>query len=1052
MSRHVPPLLTMIALVVVVAACKPDSATLTPLTGEDVSIATKDVTASEGVVGSDAPTADDVSTSSSDADGSSDAPKGPSVHGIVYVDLADHPSALQGASVRLADGTGASFGQATTNTFGDWVIPAGLPTGKYTVCVQADHLDDVCGTDTFVLDGTEQTSAPTFHVPGGAVAAWGRVTLADGTPCVWRFPMQGVAVDAAVTNGAGERVLVNHAGEFVFFGKPTADTLVATCEAAKTTMKIEPESAKKPVLMALDNHPPAAKGIVITHGEDAVRQMMSGDTYDVTVVAEDVDGQALTAAWYASDGKVEAKGLTATVSVPVPGGAEGPKAAAVGLEALVGDGYGGYALISLTTAAATPPYVGLNVVDDTGAPIAAATVTNGKTALETSAEGRAELSVDGWDRGQPIVVSAPGFVDAAIAPSEAVADKTIQLVRCEVVPVEVAFGGALTLPSAPERMDVTIPKGALRRADGTQPAAARVCMAVLEGDGVTTLPSAADAAGDEARGIDPRTAAWVDLRDPNTGERLVAEPPITVGWRPGSGKWEGGSAARLVGGTTLWQAAEVTAAAGRVQMTGAGGGGFVPLPIGPSGCVRLYLDRLRLRGDYDLLYRVGTGPTRRKPVVPGLDVLDGLPANTSVTISVLDLRLGYVGAVVPEWTRTVATGNVLRGGLTPFDPGYPYARCGGEYVVGPTPTHGLGLLSRMIPDFTNPPQGSNGTSYYLIADAANLRRNAENFVATIGAQGTWSGSLPPEQTAYVNRFDLGFGRRLWSGHVAIAGSTSGRTGFLVQNYNTLSGAACGQPWDAAISVGMEWSPAGPGGPNVMRFVAYSQASSPGPLLAAVDLDGEGFKPMPYVCLNCHGGDHFAAPAVWSNYGSNVGGRFIPLMVDTLGHGVPTPGGTCSNQAFASRAINEPKMRAINQMMLPTNLGTAARRLVHGVYGSTAVTTNVLPSVPYDDTWFPPGAGAAGWSDRQDLYRTVVAPYCRGCHLSFDNWDWGNSDAFLAAAGVIENDVCVSRTMPHARVTYDDMWRIGPTAAPDAVTRLSSELQGVPGWSGLGCPR
>jgi hypothetical protein len=170
---------------------------------------------------------------------------------------------------------------------------------------------------------------------------------------------------------------------------------------------------------------------------------------------------------------------------------------------------------------------------------------------------------------------------------------------------------------------------------------------------------------------------------------------------------------------------------------------------------------------------------------------------------------------------------------------------------------------------------------------------------------------------------------------------------------------------------------------------------------------------------------------------------IPFTLDTLDFYENTD----NHPPFFRRAEANIVLRDFNAKLLAAEaLTVSARALIHGAYGSTDPNATTLPANPYDETWYPPGTGAAGWAEDPQFYRDVVARYCRPCHLQVSP-EFGSRDDFRAFADLIEEDICWHRSMPHSAAINTAFWN----STPSAPALLDAGMAGAPGWRGLGCP-
>lgn len=259
---------------------------------------------------------------------------------------------------------------------------------------------------------------------------------------------------------------------------------------------------------------------------------------------------------------------------------------------------------------------------------------------------------------------------------------------------------------------------------------------------------------------------------------------------------------------------------------------------------------------------------------------------------------------------------------------------------------------------------------------------------------------------YYNVSDLGFGREMVCRQVE---ETQG-VACYVTNYGQPGGNAA-QSINQALeghnpvaTVAMEYVPASPDNPalaNPVRFFAYDGA---GALLTQVQLDSQGPKSTPQVCLSCHGGQYDAEQH------RVVGASFLPFDPQAL--------------LFASeeKAALEPQqevLRRLNALVKSTAPAAGIDALIQTLYDG---------NVEVEGAPFVPDNVPDGWLEHSRLYLNVVAPYCRGCHNSLESsLAFQTSEAFFAYQAAIVEDVCGSRVMPHAEQTSLRFWKSGARA-------------------------
>lgn len=363
-------------------------------------------------------------------------------------------------------------------------------------------------------------------------------------------------------------------------------------------------------------------------------------------------------------------------------------------------------------------------------------------------------------------------------------------------------------------------------------------------------------------------------------------------------------------------------------------------------------------------------------------------------------------------------------------------------------------------------------AYYAAIDPNNEKDTLEKWKA---ANKFDSGTGTQVTVVFGDQRDLGYGRRMTARQNA-----DGTLAFVVENYLVRTGADYGYSTlnlDAAIIrdsrhfIGInaiEFSPGPSGGVSFGKW--YNFSSTTGQRQTMVDLDGRGLKSMPGPCISCHGGRGDALTAVGAdgkrkfNFVQNtasqnrgdVEAHLHPFEPDVFGF---------STTAGFTRADQEAAIKTINRMILcsyplpaPSSApedacrrpatasewqGTAAA-LIKSAYGGDG-----LPNAKFVDDYVPEGWVTAGQST---LYKNVVAPACRTCHIMRGNA--GNSDLdfttyakFAAYSDRIKFHVQDKGNMPLAKIVYDAFY----TGSGPATLATFLESQGYKARTAAGAP-
>jgi mono/diheme cytochrome c family protein len=408
--------------------------------------------------------------------------------------------------------------------------------------------------------------------------------------------------------------------------------------------------------------------------------------------------------------------------------------------------------------------------------------------------------------------------------------------------------------------------------------------------------------------------------------------------------------------------------------------------------------------------------------------------------------------------------------------------------------------------FPNPQKQADGTlqtdtaayatAYYAAIDPNNNEDTLDKWKAANGFGDLTTGT--ETTVVFGDVRDLGYGRRMTARNIT-SGPNAGTIAVMVENYLVSPGTGYAYSsfnLDAAVVRDPRWHV----GTNAIEFSGstcinatppmtdpatcdptikfakfYTFNPTTGQRLFVADLDGRGDKAMPGICITCHGGrGDPLTPALgsptnlplfpWvgnsaSQKRGDVQAHMQPLIVDSFGYSA-TPGYT--------RADQEAKLKTINQMVLssypmmpsdvcsPTCTEDANRRVIATVNinewgGSAAKIIKAayggpnLPSPTFSDTYVPTGWQTPAISvDQTSLYKTVVAPYCRTCHiqrgtwymdgLNFDNYcseaTLGTCDSdsvnpynsyFYGYASRIKAHVIDRGNMPLAKIVYERFW-------------------------------
>ena len=319
---------------------------------------------------------------------------------------------------------------------------------------------------------------------------------------------------------------------------------------------------------------------------------------------------------------------------------------------------------------------------------------------------------------------------------------------------------------------------------------------------------------------------------------------------------------------------------------------------------------------------------------------------------------------------------------------------------------------------------ADASAYYAAtgaaADFATWRTN-NGFAANDDSQ-------DDAKAYYFNAGDLALGRSM---HMKI--KANGDIAYYVSNYPTVADAI--RNTNLIASVAMEFSPIPPGTQRVMKFAVYK--GSDGSRLLAADLDGNGAKFVPNLCVICHGQQKYVA-----NGPVDLNARYLPFDLTNFQY-----------DRTIGRNSQEAAFKQLNVGILDHGNPTAAESdLINSWYNDpTQAPPNHAAATQIDDampsTW---GATTA----ETNLYQLVIRPSCRSCHISR-----GPGLDFRAFADIqstvrgpdAANRICSNRAMPNAKVTYRRFWLTHLPQGKTPIDVLNSA--GLHGWPFAGgCPQ
>jgi hypothetical protein len=298
---------------------------------------------------------------------------------------------------------------------------------------------------------------------------------------------------------------------------------------------------------------------------------------------------------------------------------------------------------------------------------------------------------------------------------------------------------------------------------------------------------------------------------------------------------------------------------------------------------------------------------------------------------------------------------------------------------------------------------------------------------------------------YYNKNELGLGRELACNEFVDGTDPNGAEikgwACYVTNYgsvfrdqvNSLAEAIEGKY--PRNTVAISWRPSMEPGYEV-QFYVYGPD---GKRLDWAQLDTHGPRPVPHVCMNCHGG--------WYDEGKHLAkfARFLPMDPNVV---VFASGPTVPDSL--TREGQEERIRLANIASVKSPLTPAQQELMQELYGGQINT----PGAVARNTWLP--VAWRGNQEDEQIFDKVVKPYCSTCHLAaqlaFDGSTLGSYTMFRSPADMkafpLAAVLCGQFGMPNAQPTRINFWDPQKGKVPIAGKRYPAAADALLGWAGL----
>jgi len=328
-----------------------------------------------------------------------------------------------------------------------------LPPGEYQICVDGPGYASSCDpkpvsilSSIVVLDHLVE-----IQPASGFIA--GTVSLADQvTPCFWfrpAFDSNAVTTAKVSLLDSGGTVVAgpvngNSVGQYVLpvAGGTSSAKLQAVCETSTNAVALRFGGGAQLRDISMRNNAPQVVSFDLSKGGVGVRRADPGDVIHASVVATDLDGDALHYRWVDDSGRSLGLPDSPSVDWPLPNGASVNT-----LHVQVSDGKGGFT-VGRRNLRAGPNQLFFegNLFDRQGkTPIANAHVTLNNVATVSNGRGHFEINVPDAPRFV-LNVSKPGFAFASQVFYGIATGIQIPLDPTQVANVNGATGGPVTAP------------------------------------------------------------------------------------------------------------------------------------------------------------------------------------------------------------------------------------------------------------------------------------------------------------------------------------------------------------------------------------------------------------------------------------------------------------------------------------------------------------------------------------------------------------------------------------------------------------------------------
>jgi cytochrome c5 len=473
------------------------------------------------------------------------------------------------------------------------------------------------------------------------------------------------------------------------------------------------------------------------------------------------------------------------------------------------------------------------------------------------------------------------------------------------------------------------------------------------------------------------------------------------------------------------------------------------------------------------------------------NVIYNLPNDTNIVLTPIIQGVRPDGSTgdVPAGIFVVNTGGAQIPGTNPPQQnpdgtyyaesnGQPTGPCGSRVTLkqlnGPTLANGFEFLqgfyfeSSNITEFAQTSQAiadnivQGATDYYAQADPRSLRNSFNLFKQKNRFGQALNANEVEFDAQYANSGDLGFGRDMHCRRnvgtdnafdLACYVTNYGQPPVFDPDQTDADNALAGQNPDATVA--MEFSrvenapnvnPEFPDNVRATKFFVYNTAAPDSAPIKQADLDGFGARPVPQLCVICHGGQVSSIAADPNNPSGPKQGAFANrndilsmtsnfLPFDLHLYNFPAN----KNKAGQQAAFKNLNVEIVHQVATANGApGAAIAELIDAFYANNSASQ-------LEDAVITNWDAADPNSDSHRFYRDVFGRACRTCHIAqpFTGPAFTNKADFQNDIVSVQNRVCDQKVMPHAKRTNDVFWT---SLNPNMPGFLQLYGQTLPNWS------